>query len=108
MGTEAQIVTYYLKEILHITIYKNNQLYISKRRKLRFQGVGIALIQVKGTFILLAPAYLSTQDDANVILTSALNQYSKYIKASHEVMEYLSIMTSKKTPYSQKQSLWLA
>ena len=56
------------------------------------------MIQVEGTFVLLAPAYPSTQNNTNTISTSALKlkRYSRCAKASHAVMEYLSITTAKK------------
>ena len=67
------------------------------------------MIQVKGTFILLAQAYLSPKDDVNTISTSALKQYSKYIKASHEVMKYLSITPAKEKDHNHKihHFIWL-
>ena len=54
------------------------------------------MIQVKGTFNLLATAYLSNQDDVKTTPSSALKRYPKYNTTSHEAIEYLGITTPKK------------
>ena len=65
--------------------------------KSRFQGIGIAIVEVShGSFVILAPAYLSTKDDVCTISPGALKRYSKCSEASHEALEYLKITTSNK------------
>ena len=64
--------------------------------KSRFQGIGIAVVEISpGTFITLAPAYLSTKDDVCTISPGALKKYSNCIEAKHEALKYLQITTKK-------------
>ena len=63
--------------------------------KTNFQGIGIAIAEVDGVFIILAPSYLSTKDDVCTISPGALKRYSKCKKATHEALEYLEIVTNK-------------
>ena len=64
-----------------------------------FQGIGVALAELTtGTYVLLAPAYLSTKDDVNTISPSALKRYSKCTRAIHAASECFEVeMTTKTT-----------
>ena len=45
------------------------------------------MIQVKGAYLLVSTAYLSTQDNSNIISTHTLKRYSKYARENDETME---------------------
>ena len=63
--------------------------------KTRFQGVGIAVVEIAPElYVVLAPCYLAAQDDVCTISTGALKQYSKCKRATHEAMESLFIETA--------------
>ena len=58
---------------------------LANGEKSRFQGIGIAVVELEpGNFVLLAPAYLSKKDDVNTISPGALKRYSKCTEATHE------------------------
>ena len=65
--------------------------------KTKFQGVGIAILEVApGIYLPIAPAYLSTKDTVCTISPGALKRYSGCTKATHEALSHLHILTAKK------------
>ena len=81
---------------------KEIQCTLANGEKSRFQGIGLAIIEIQpAIFLTLAPAYLSTKDDVNTISPGALKRYSKCTEASHEALEHVKITTSK----NQKMTL---
>ena len=72
-------------------------MFISKWGKSGFQGIGIALAELEpGTFVLLAPVYLSAKDDVNTVSPSALKRYSKCKRAIHAASEYFEVEMKRK------------
>ena len=75
---------------------KDIQCTLANGEKSRFQGIGLAIIEIQPSiFLTLAPAYLSCKDDVNTISPGALKRYSKCKEASHEALEHVKITTSK-------------
>ena len=71
---------------------------LANGEKSGFQGIGVALAELEpNTFVLLAPAYLSTKDDVNTISPSALKRYSKCKRAIHAAAEYFEVEMKGKT-----------
>ena len=62
------------------------------------QGVEIGLAQMdEKKFILLAPAYLSTQDNVKTISPGALKRYSNCTQSTHVALESLVITINHNT-----------
>ncbi len=66
--------------------------------KSKFQGVGIGVAETDDeNFVLLAPAYISTQDGVNTISPGALTCYSNCTQSTHVALKSLIITTKHDT-----------
>ena len=59
--------------------------------KSKFHGIGVAVANLQGTPMLLAPCYCSKTDDVSTISPGALIRYSGCSEANHSALKHLSI-----------------
>ena len=82
-----------IKEEYFIVLCKKDiRCNIANGEKSRFQGVGIACMELEPrVYLILAPAYLSKSDDVNTISTGALKTHSGCTSATHEALSHMQL-----------------